>query len=205
MKKGLFILVLAVIVAGGVFAQKSSTPAPQSPSQGAQRATPTQAKSSSAPKNWFSGEVSILGAGIRFEHMLSDKMSLGGNIYYNNWLFLFGDDIGATFSFRFYPWGGNGNATEGMYFGGALGFHMGWYGWLSSYIGSWGNFYGAEITPEFGWKIDVGSPGGFFIEPGVKIPLLIGVRKWSWWYENEYRFKFDWGGAIFYFGMGAAF
>jgi hypothetical protein len=36
---------------------------------------------------------------------------------------------------------------------------------------------GATIIPSFGWKIDVGAPGGFFINPGIRFPLSIG-KQW---------------------------
>jgi hypothetical protein len=217
MKKGLLILVLTTIVAGGVFAQKSSTPTTQTPSQGsgsqsAQKAA-TPAQSSTVPKNWFSGEVSILGLGARYERMLSDKMSIGGNLYFDT-LFLLWYDFGADFSFRFYPWGGNGSAAEGLFFGGALGFHINWdiVDVLLSDSAFDNPLYGAAITPEVGWRLDVGSPGGFFIEPGIKIPVILGMRKeWVWvsdyWYghlEEKNKFHVTWT-TIPYFGLGVAF
>jgi hypothetical protein len=33
---------------------------------------------------------------------------------------------------------------------------------------------GFDIVPEIGWKIDVGAPGGFFLNPLVQLQLTLG-------------------------------
>ena len=76
-KKVLLVLVLVLVVAGGVFAEK---------------------------KNHISGEVSFFGGGARYEFMLSDNLSVGVNVYYN-WLILW-TDLGVDGAVRFYPRGG---------------------------------------------------------------------------------------------------
>jgi hypothetical protein len=146
--------------------------------------------------------------------MLNDQMSIGGNVYYHNFFFLWGHDLGIDGSFRFYPWGGTGMLPEGLFFGGAVGFHYQWGG--SSVPGYWGlvdldgygDLIGGAITPNVGWKLDVGTPGGFFIEPGIKFPIILGARKtWeSYLYERESHYKFDWAfTTIPYIGLGFAF
>jgi hypothetical protein len=165
----------------------------------------SSSSSSSGVKNWFSGEVSILGGGLRYERMLNDKMSIGGNVYYSTFFVLWGHDLGADFSFRFYPWGGTGSVPEGLFFGGGLGFHMNWIG-LASYLADddWMTLYGGAITLDVGWKLDVGGPGGFFLQPGIKVPIYLGARKtWDLW---DSYYEFDWGSTtIPYVGFGFAF
>jgi hypothetical protein len=166
--------------------------------------------SDSGFSNWFSGEVSVLGAGARFERMLNDKMSIGANLYYNTFIFSY-HDLGADFSFRYYPWGGSGQIPEGLFFGGGVGFHMNWFSWTYGIVeyDDLLMFYGGAITPDIGWKLDLGEPGGFFIQPGIKIPIMFGVRNmWSFdpWHnkQSEYKFDVDWS-WIPYFGVGYAF
>jgi hypothetical protein len=170
---------------------------------------------SSGVKNYISGEISFFGGGARYERMLSPKMSIGANVYYNTWIF-WDRDFGVDGVFRFYPMGGNGSIAQGLYFGGAIGFHMAWswgsYGWVGSLLDddySWGSIIGGAITPDVGWKIDFGDPGGFFISPGVKIPVTLGARKSYYWYDlwdNGNKYKFDWNiDVIVYVGLGFAF
>ena len=171
-KKSFLVLLLAVIMAGSVFAQER--------------------------KNFISGEVSILGVGVRYEHMLSPTMSIGGNLYYNTF-FLMWNDFGADFTFRIY--GG-----KIFYFGISAGFHQ-QYSWLGDLFsgGRFGNVLGFAVTPEVGWKIDVGSPGGFFISPGMKLPITLGVSRYDYWdfYTGRYQRNFAWGiSFIGYIGLG---
>jgi hypothetical protein len=141
--------------------------------------------------------------------MLSDKMSIGANVYYDT-LFFLSNDLGVDFSFRFYPWGGTGQVPEGLFFGSGVGFHMTWWSWFG-YTSDWGTLYGGAITPDIGWRLDVGNRGGFFIEPGIKIPLIFGARKgydWDDWYydydPDEWHFAFEWS-FIPYIAFGVAF
>lgn len=32
--------------------------------------------------------------------------------------------------------------------------------------------FGFAVTPELGWRIDFGNPGGFFMDVGVKVPIM---------------------------------
>ncbi|MDR0455967.1 MAG: hypothetical protein LBH20_04695 [Treponema sp.] len=165
-RKGVFLfLVLAVVIAGGVFAQEGG----------------------SGIRHWISGEVSVIGAGARYEFMLTDKMSIGVNAYWNS-LFFFWNEVEVGASFRYYIW-------KSFFAGAGLGFHI--HTSLNVVNGA-DAMNGVAFSPEIGWKIDVGDPGKFFIEPGLKIPLSFGI--------NEITDKFTVGtGFVPYFGMGFAF
>ncbi|MDR0527073.1 MAG: hypothetical protein LBG79_04570 [Spirochaetaceae bacterium] len=163
-KKIVLVLALASMIAGGLAAQE---------------------KTAAVKKVWLSGEVSLVGAGARGEFMLGPKMSLGLNTYWTSAFFIFNDiDINAVA--RFYPWGKKFYAGLGVGFG----IHSG----LSPVKGKWdvdgtkveypddGSSYlvtltGVDITPELGWKIDIGKAGGFFINPLVQVPITIGQEK----------------------------
>jgi hypothetical protein len=179
MKKGVIVLVLVLIVASGVFAQ-----------------------SANAVSNWISGEVSLLGAGVRYERMLTPNWSIGANAYWSS-LFFFWNELGIDVSARYYPWGK-------IFFAGlGLGFHQHW-GTFSFrdtdlYGGSYtwfGVITGAAITPEVGWKIDVGSAGKFFLQPGIKLPITLGSLKEYNGHGGGFRVGF---GITPYFGLGYAF
>jgi hypothetical protein len=62
---------------------------------------------------------------------------------------------------------------------------------------------GFLLDPTVGWKIDVGVPGGFFIEPVVSVPIFLGKKEYDFW---GYDSKFGAGvGFRLAFGMGYAF
>ena len=123
-------------------------------------------KKADTTNNWFSGEFLFLfGVGARYERMLSPMFSLGANFSYH-W-FLFMSEIGIRAFFRYYPW------RKAFFLGAASGFSS----WSTSLgPGTSGYGLGMEVTPEIGWKIDVGKAGGFFISPGIKWPLFFGYR-----------------------------
>jgi len=180
-KKIILSLVLALVVAGGVFAQG-------------------KASAGGKVKNWISGEVSLLGAGARYERMLNDKFSIGANAYWSTFFIVWNElEIGA--SARFYPWGNSFFAGLG------LGFHIhtGVYSYKYEGGGSvtwFGSVTGAAITPELGWKIDVGGPGKFFLQPGVKMPITLGVLESYGNLKGGFRVGF---GIVPYFGLGYSF
>jgi hypothetical protein len=183
-KKDLLVLVLTAIVAGGIFAQE---------------------KTADAKKFWFSGETSFLGAGARGEYMLMPKLSAGLNAYWTSWFFLF-NNIGINVVGRFYPWGKTFYA--GLGFG--LGVHSGiepiskdgqtvpGTAWFIARIGF-------DVVPELGWKIDVGNPGGFFLNPLVQLPLTFGNQKWANTgedHEGDFGFSVGFRASL---GLGWAF
>jgi hypothetical protein len=182
-KKNVFLfLVLVVIITGGVFAQE---------------------KAANSKSNWISGELSLIGGGVRYERMLGSNMSLGANVYYST-LFFFWNEFATDASFRFYPWGKN------FFVGVGFGFHT--HTGLSDVTGDDGEVYsefvqvgGVAITPEVGWKIDVGDVGGFYLQPGVKLPVTFG-EKTGLRFSSAEEGSFGVGvGFVPYFGMGFAF
>ncbi|MDR2516050.1 MAG: hypothetical protein LBC88_01565 [Spirochaetaceae bacterium] len=150
-KKVVLLLVLAAVAAGGVFAQE---------------------KTANVKRNWVSGEVSLIGAGLRYEFMINEKLSVGVNAYWSSLFFIF-NELGANAVARFYPWGKKFHAGLGL----GYDIHTG----VTARAG-------LGIVPEVGWKIDVGNPGGFFINPLVQLPITLG--------------KDDYWGAGFGIGIG---
>ncbi|MCL2186579.1 MAG: hypothetical protein FWB86_12135 [Treponema sp.] len=132
-------------------------------------------KLANVKNNWISANLNVIGIGLTYERMLTPKLSLGGNIYYlvTNLLpqfFADGeysyDEVGVDLTFRFYPWG------KTFFIGLSLGYHSasiyyGYIGWQEITE----SFLGIAISPEIGWKIDTGNPGGFFLETCIKIPI----------------------------------
>jgi hypothetical protein len=154
---------------------------------------------SSYAKNWISGEVNILGAGVMYERMLNKTIGIGANVYWNT--LILWNELGADFVFRIHPGGG------AFYFGTAVGYHIhtGDYEY-KTYSGYTGTFFGAvtgvAVTPELGWRIDFGDPGGFFMQPGVRVPITFGLLE-SYGASKE-AFAFGWG-VVPYIGFGFAF
>jgi hypothetical protein len=154
MKRGIVFLVLVVLFTGAAFAQTNTVIAAQEP-----------------PSNWISGEISVIGAGARYERMLTDKFSVGVNAYYNS-IFIW-EDWEIAGSVRFYPFG------AGFFLGANVGFHshsIGW-GFIPLMFVPVENVIGVAISPEIGWKTDPGPGGGFFMTYGIKAPIIIGSRK----------------------------
>jgi len=184
MKKILILFVLVTLFTGVVLAQEE--------------------RAANVRNNWISGEASLFGVGARYEYMLNSQWSIGGNVYWNN-LFLLWNELGIDVTARYYPWG------KIFFVGMGLGYHghSGTFDYdsIDSYgkkqtVTWFGTIYGVAITPEAGWKIDVGSEGGFFLQPGVKLPITLGaLRRWG---ENNNEFRAGFG-FVAYFGMGYAF
>jgi hypothetical protein len=173
MKKRLLVLVLMAVVVGGLFAQDQ--------------------------RNWISGEVSLLGGGARYEFMLNEKFSVGATVFFQSF-FLFWNSLGINATGRFYFWKGL-YAEVGAGYGTITGTED-----YTSPGSSWTHTFayvvnGFMLTPAIGWKIDVGNPGGFFINPMVGVPLVLGSRKTR---DGDKKFKL---GVNFRpaFGMGYAF
>jgi hypothetical protein len=172
LKKLLGIAVIGTVIAVSAFAQE---------------------KSAAAKGNWISGEASLLGGGLRYERMLGSQLSVGVNAYWSS-LFFFWNELEAGIFARFYPWG------KSFFVGAGVGFHIHTAITLAdeSIDSSLEAITGAAISPEVGWKIDVGNTGGFFIQPGIKVPITLGI--------NDVKEEFGVGvGFVPYFGMGLAF
>jgi len=181
MKKILVLFVLVTLITGVVFAEEEDY-----------------------FKHWISGEVSLFGLGVRYEYMLNENLSVGANVYFNSFLFLW-NELGFDASVRFYP-GGN------IFF---LGMGLGYHGHTGTFkykyephpgyeaTGTWfGTINGFAITPEVGWKIDVAGEGGFFLQPGMKLPVTLGTLKMYGTNINEFRVGV---GFVMYLGLGYTF
>jgi len=192
MKRVLLFLVLAMVIATGVFAQ-------------------TDYK-----RNWVGGEVSILGAGARYEFMVTPWMSVGANVYWST-LILFAD-FGANVVARFYPLAGINDTWRkkpGLFIetGLGFGFHRGTvtfdnynsYGQLQRNT-DWGQTLGFQIAPAVGWRFDFGDLGGFYFSPGIRVPITIGPQKLVLGWNSSYRDKVGVGtGVVIFVGLGAGF
>jgi len=154
--KRILLIALLVLIAGTGFAQKS---------------------------NWISGDVSILGAGLRYERMLTPNFSIGINAYYNDF-FLFGG-YGANAAMRLYPRRGTFFFELGLGYGVVNnvdildgGVEIIEYNSIGTVMDEFKSPFvsttGFIVTPGLGWKIDFGAPGGFFIQPGIRFPIAIG-------------------------------
>ena len=185
MKKLILVLILAVVVAGGVFAQEQGLEQEQ---EQVQEQRQEQGQSSNVRNNWLSAELSLLGGGARYERMLGPNFSIGANIYFNT-LFLFWNELEFGLFGRFYPWGKTFFAEIG------LGYHVHTSLFVTDVATA---IEGGSFTPAVGWKIDVGNPGGFFIQPGIRLPITFGL--------NQVTEEFGVGvGIVLYIGLGGAF
>ncbi len=147
--------------------------------------------------NWISGEVSLIGLGLRYERMLGSHFSLGVNAYANT-LIAF-SDVGIDAFVRFYPQGKN--FFTGVGFGQSF-WHNAFWGYIEKMEDG-----GVAITPEFGWKIDVSDEGGFYLQPGIKLPIVFGTgTRESFWTEEIRKEDIKYSvGFVIYLGMGIAF
>ena len=126
-------------------------------------------------QNWISGEISVLGAGVRYERMLNEQISVGVVAFST----LFASyTAGAQVFGRYYPWASNFHAEVGLGGGTAA----------DGRLGSGNRVSGLMITPGIGWRIDVGEPGRFFLNPNISLPLILG-NGFAW----EFRPAFGMG------------
>jgi len=76
--------------------------------------------------------------------------------------------------------------------------------YLLTYAGWADPIIGVAITPEVGLKIDFGKPGGFFIQPGIKVPVTLGGR-YVLGILSDGKYGFGVGvGIVPYCGLGIA-
>jgi hypothetical protein len=182
MKKVFLVLALALIIAGGAFAQDV--------------------------KNWIAGDVGFFGGGVQYERVLTPKLSVGAEFYYYTLIFFSNMGVGATV--RYYPF--SGNLIKGLYADAGLGYGSRWgsadYEYTSQeWVGLdanfnpiyqnvtrtqsnvWSTTRGFLLRPGIGWKFDPGKPGGFFVEPHVQVPLVFGKQKpVSFGWDTESKF-----------------
>ena len=179
------------------------------------------------PVRWISGEVSYLGAGFRYDRSLNEFFSLGVNLFGNftglsahDYLLAYAYGLVATA--RFFPLA----RMEGFFLIRSLylelGVGAGYVGrrgssrtvWVDQWdiyseLESTRRIFGFMLAPAVGWRIDVGRPGGFFINPFVSFPIAIG-NSFVWSFEEfinddgrtEYHFP---GGAVHHIRVGIGF
>jgi len=144
------------------------------------------------PTNWISGEISVLGFGFRYDRNLNESFSLGASFFFND----VGDIVviregeqviarGLVVTARFFPLAtGNFSLLRPFYielgagWGNAIreGYGTIWVDHWNRYERYWSRREGLGfmLAPAAGWRIDVGRPGGFFINPFVSFPITIG-------------------------------
>jgi hypothetical protein len=181
-KKGLLVLVLVSALTGGIFAQEAAW---------------------GGKKNFVSADLGLLVAGLRYERLLAPKLSVGVDAYWANSFIIFNELQAGAFA-RYYLFGG-------FYGELGLGFniHSGLedldYEFFGRTVTANGlvTTTGFAISPGIGWKFDPGKPGGFFLEPGISVPITIGERSyWLGAIESETGVS---TGFVLYLGLGAAF
>ncbi|MDR1904881.1 MAG: hypothetical protein LBQ88_21690 [Treponema sp.] len=186
MKKRIFLsLALAALTGGGVFAQT----------------------------HFASAEVLFGGGGARYEYVITPYFTVGGYVSFNYMPTPYLDDdfskshtiFGIGISGRWYPWGRRFFA--GLDLGYSLftnkreEYNYSIYGNKIDEWDVWDSFSGFTIAPGFGWTIDIGKAGGFFISPGVKVPFILTS-------ESDDLMGLGKGvliSGIIYFGVGWAF
>jgi hypothetical protein len=121
-------------------------------------------------KNFVSVELGVITAGARYERLITPKLSAGVNFYWANSFIIFNELEAGLFA-RYYIW-------RGLFGELGLGFHTHTgtkdvdYGLYTAKTAVTTTGFG--ISPGLGWKFDPGRDGGFFVEPGVIIPITIG-------------------------------
>jgi hypothetical protein len=143
-----------------------------------------------AQNNWISFEIKGPGAGLRYERVINPRFTIGGYVSYTAItipIFNYQTnsiEFGATV--RWYPF------ARRFFTEMSLGLNTFEYTYYEeryvpstydgySYSGGYYESYYEEksgsglcAAPGFGWTIDVGKMGGFFLSPGVKFPVTIG-------------------------------
>jgi len=193
--KKYFFLVLGFIICGAVLTAQTLDETRD------ERARMVQAANSR--NNWISAALGgglYIDIGAQYERMLGAKISLGANIFWTQGIFFDVDMLKIDVPFRFYPWG------KTFFLGAALGFFY-CYSYNHDEPGDGhATSIGAAITPEIGWKIDVGKPGKLYLQTGIAQPFWFGRTTYGYKEETYSGFEIDslLMGKI-YFGMGYAF
>jgi hypothetical protein len=155
-----------------------------------------------AQRHWVSASPGIRFGGstiawpaaeLRYELMLNPFFSVGAYIYYEI-------SYGIGITGRWYPF------SRCFFLELGLGYNK--FYWPSSELDDntyqWVDvvydYNGINVIPGFGWRIDVGKPGGLYIIPSVKLPIIIR------WYKNPHiPDPLTYTTLIGYFGLGYAF
>jgi hypothetical protein len=180
-KKLVVLLVLITALAGGVFAQDGSL---------------------GGRMNHVAVDLGLVVGGARYERFLSSQLSVGVNAYWANSFIIFNEMEFGVFG-RFFPW-------QRLYVELGLGYHT-HTGTEDSYTIDGVSYSGSGlvanrgfgITPGVGNKFDPGNPGGFYVEPGIRVPITIGNK--SFWFDgSDEEFGLS-VGFLIYCGLGWAF
>jgi len=171
-------------------------------------------------KNWISVNLAIIpGICLSYEYMLNPKISLGTNLYWGssdlifdiiNYNYLTKYIVGIDAAFRFYPWGKTfflGTALS-FYFGNRIGEKLYNQYYSSSYYYTY-YIFALGITPEIGWRIDVGKKGGMYLECGFAWPFFFEIYNSDdprfVYSRDEFRFNYITEIRILSLGIGYAF
>jgi len=147
-----------------------------------------KAKVANVKNNWLSIGMAGMGAGLKYERMLNQYLSIGIDGYANFLsivspfdIMLYSVEIGATeiggnITARYYPFGrafyiGVGLGAKGFYWS----FDLDEKGEPTENVDANRVSYdpfGFTVTPELGWRVDLGNPGGFFMDFGIKVPIM---------------------------------
>jgi hypothetical protein len=146
--KMILVLILALIIAEGVFAQDSG-----------------------GYKNNVTASAGILGVAASYERTLTPSWSAGGSIFYD-WIFAL-SDFGVTAFGRFYPWQKAFYVQLGMGFGFVSHYEGGYFkGYPVKTTTT-----GFMISPKIGWKIALGRTGHWTLEPALALNVALGNTK----------------------------
>jgi hypothetical protein len=116
-----------------------------------------------APKNWIYGQTGLINFGAGYERSILPILGVGAEAYFNSFFILLNGTAVEGYA-KWYPFKGNFYAKLGIGYGMVLAF--------DSDGGDAAN--GLLIDPAIGWKVDVGNPGGFFLEPKLGLAMIIG-------------------------------
>jgi len=173
-----------------------------------QKPAVSEDETSSFIENWVSGEISIFGVGVRYEWMLEPSFSVGAEAYLNSLFFLW-NDWGVIGFIRSYP----SSPSFFLELGAGYNYHTGFGKYKykdtdgsNKTLSDWIETSGFVISPGMGFKIDMRKPGGFFVQPGIKLPITLGTQEpvVSGWNDRDSKFGVS-VGFIIYCGLGYAF
>ncbi|MCL2763047.1 MAG: hypothetical protein FWD36_07585 [Treponema sp.] len=143
--------------------------------------------------NWVSGDLSIFGIGARYERMFTDKVSLGATFFYNYNLFDFWgvyaqNAVGGDINMRLYPGGRKFYFEFGLLGTGFMSgyreewryepdYYNGYYWTGGGDVWEVKRYEGSGYMTSFGigWKVDVGEPNKFFLNPFFNIPMVFNT------------------------------
>jgi hypothetical protein len=147
MKRVCVVLVLVSVLAGGLAAQDGRW---------------------GGKKNFVSADLGLFDFGARYERFdIAPKVSVGAVAYWSSVFFFFNELELGVFG-RYYPFD-TGSWTH-LFGELGLGLHT-----HTSFSVTGTVVSGVAISPGVGLKFDPGVPGGFFVEPGIIMPITIGA------------------------------